>query len=263
MKKKALLAVSFGTSFPDTLQKTIAAIECDLATAMPERTLRRAFTSGIIIRKLKSRDGVAIDDVPTALARLKSEGFTDVVIQPTHMMNGDEYDKLCTQAGPYADGFERLIIGRPLLSAVEDYKAVAEAVLAELPDKREDTALVFMGHGTEHHANAAYAQLEYVLRDLGRRDVLIGTVEGYPGLEEVLRRLGEQPNVRRIILYPLMVVAGDHARNDLAGEGEDSWLSRLTALGYEVGSHLRGLGEYPGIRTLFTAHARAAEEENV
>ena len=261
--KKAILAVSFGTSFPDTLEKTIAAIERDFAAAMRSRELRRAFTSSIIIRKLKSRDGVVVDDVPTALEQLKNDGFTDVVLQPTHMMNGDEYDKLCAQAEPFAAGFERLVIGRPLLSAVEDYKAVAEAVLAELPGKREDTALVFMGHGTEHHANAAYAQLEYVFRDLGRCDVLIGTVEGYPGLEEVLRRLGEKPQIKRIILYPLMVVAGDHARNDLAGEDEDSWLSRLTGLGYEVDSNLRGLGEYPGIRNLFTAHALAAEEENV
>ncbi|NCB63012.1 MAG: sirohydrochlorin cobaltochelatase [Clostridia bacterium] len=263
MTQKAILAVSFGTSFPDTLEKTIAAIEGDLAAAMPDRELRRAFTSGIIIRKLQKRDGVCIADVPHALEALKTEGFTDIVIQPTHMMNGDEYDKLRAQAEPFAADFARFVIGKPLLSAVEDYKSVALAALEELPEKREDTALVFMGHGTEHHANAAYAQLEYVFRDLERGDVLIGTVEGYPGLNEVLRRLGERPQIKRITLYPLMVVAGDHARNDLAGEEEDSWRSRLTALGYGVDCNLRGLGEYPGIRKLFTAHALAAEEESV
>lgn len=263
MKEKAILAVSFGTSFFDTLEKTIAAIERDLAAAMPDRELRRAFTSGVILRKLQKRDGVFISDVPRALEGLKADGFTDVVVQPTHMMNGDEYDKLCAQAEPFAADFSRLVIGRPLLSGAEDYKSVARAVLEELPEQREDAALVFMGHGSGHHANAAYAQLEYVFHDLGRDDVLIGTVEGYPGLDEVLRRLGERPNVKNITLYPLMVVAGNHARNDLAGEEADSWLSRLVALGYGAGCSLRGLGEYPGIRKLFTAHARAAEEEDV
>lgn len=263
MHRKALLVVSFGTSYHDTLEQNIGAIETAIAAALPGRVLRRAFTSGTILRKLAARDGVVIDDVIGALERLLGEGFTDVLVQPTHMMNGDEYEKLCRQAAPFAGRFERLTIGRPLLDGIEDYKAAAAALLDELPGATEGTALVLMGHGTEHFANAAYAQLEYVLHDVGRRDVLIGTVEGYPGLPEVLRRLEERPGVRRTELYPLMVVAGDHARNDLAGDGPDSWRGQLAAAGYDVTCHLRGLGEYPGVRALFAAHGRAAEEEKV
>ena len=257
--KKALLAVSFGTSYLDTLDKTIGAIERELAAAFPERTVRRAFTSGMIIRKLARRDGTVVDDVPAALERLAGEGYTDVTVQPTHLMNGDEYDKLAAQAAPFAGRFERLALGAPLLTALEDYQAVGRALLEELPAPAGDTALVFMGHGTGHYANAAYAQLEYLLHDWGREDILIATVEGYPGFEELKRRLAERPQVRKLLLMPLMIVAGDHACNDLAGEEEDSWRSMLTARGYETTCLLRGLGEYPGIRAVFTAHAARAE----
>lgn len=258
MNKKALLVVSFGTSYLDTLEKTIAPIEAEVAAALPEREPRRAFTSGIILRKLE-RGGCHIDSVPAALERLLAQGFDDVLVQPSHVMNGDEYDKLARLAEPFAGRFQRFTLGTPLLTEVEDYRAVAEAVLAELPPEREDTALVFMGHGTEHHANASYCQLEYVFHDLGRRDVLIGTVEGYPTLDEVRRRLRERPGVNRLALYPMMVVAGDHARNDLAGEEPDSWKNRLEGEGYQVSCVLRGLGEYPGIRRLFAAHALRVE----
>ena len=152
-------------------------------------------------------------------------------------------------------------VGAPLLTTVEDYHALAAAVLAELPEEREDTAMIFMGHGTEHYVNPSYAQLEYVFHDLGRRDFLIGTVEGYPALEQVLRRMAERPEVKRAVLCPLMVVAGDHAKNDLAGADEDSWKSRLESLGYEVLCNLKGLGEYRGVREMFVGHALAAAGE--
>ena len=258
MEKKAILAVSFGTSHHDTLEKTIAAIEADLAAAFPTRTLRRAFTSGMILRKLE-REGTHIDDVPTALEALAAEGYTDVVVQPTHIMNGDEYDKLMDQAGPFTGRFEKLRFGAPLLTAVEDYRQSVCALLEELPAPAPEVAVLYMGHGTEHYANPAYAQLEYLFHDLGRKDVLIGTVEGYPGFEEALRRLRERESVRRVELRPLMIVAGDHAKNDLAGDGEDSWKSRLESEGYETTCVLRGLGENPGIRAQFVAHAKAAE----
>ncbi len=256
-EKKALLAVSFGTSHRDTLEKTIAAIEADLAAAFPEREVRRAFTSGMILRKL-AREGTAIDSVPEALERLAAEGYSDVVIQPTHIMNGDEYDKLRALSAPWEEHFGRVRFGAPLLTERGDYQSCADALLAELPAPREDCAVVLMGHGTEHHANAVYTLLEYLVHDRGRRDILIGTVEGYPGFDEVLRRLEERTQVRRVELRPLMVVAGDHAKNDLAGDGGDSWKSRLQAVGYETGCVLRGLGEYPGIRALFVEHARRA-----
>ena len=174
-------------------------------------------------------------------------------------MNGDEYDKLAAQTEPFREKFVRLAIGRPLLTTVQDYKVTAQALLQVLPTREKDTALVFMGHGTEHFANPAYCQLEYVFHDLGRTDVLIGTVEGYPGVEEVLHRLDERPGVKKVVLYPLMVVAGDHAKNDLAGDEPYSWKSRIAARGYDVKCVLSGLGEYPGIREVFVRHAEEAE----
>ena len=256
--KRALLMVSFGTSYPETLEKNIAAIEGEAAAAFPGWTVRRAFTSGMILRKLAQRDGLALDDVPAALTRLAAEGFEAVVIQPTHIMNGDEYDKFCAQAAPFGGQFAHFAVGRPLLTAAGDYRAVAEGVMASLPAPAEGEALVFMGHGTGHHANAAYTQLEYVFHDLGWKRVFVGTVEGYPALEEVLRRLKECPAVRRVILHPFMVVAGDHAVNDMAGPEPDSWKSCLERAGYEVTCVLKGLGEYPALRALFLAHAQAA-----
>ena len=217
MTERAVLAVSFGTSHRDTLEKNIAAIEAELAAAFPERTVRRAFTSGMILRKLAG-EGTHIDNVPQALERLLAEGCTDVVVQPTHVMNGEERDKMMAHA------------------------------------------LLYMGHGSEHQANSAYALMEYAFHDLGRKDVVIGTVEGYPGFGEALRRLKERPQVRRVELRPLMTVAGDHAKNDLAGDEEDSWRRRLEAEGYETVCVLTGLGEHPAVRALFVEHARQAEQ---
>ena len=259
--KKAILAVSFGTTFHDTLEKNIGAIEKDLAAAFPDRELRRAFTSGMIIRRLKERDNIHIDNTAQALERLEAEGYTDVVLQSTHVMNGEERDKMMAQALPFADRFERFAIGMPLLTEVEDYHAVAAALDERLPRKEERTALVYMGHGTEHHANAVYALLEYVLHDMGRTDIHIGTVEGYPGFEEVCRRLEEMGNVKLVVLLPLLVVAGDHAKNDLAGDEEDSWKSRLEEMGYAVRCVLEGLGENPALRAIFVRHAMEAAQE--
>ena len=180
MAGQAVLVVSFGTSHLDTLEKTIQPIEWDIAGRMTGRVQRRAFTSGMILRKLERRDGLHIDDVPQALSRLAAEGFDDVVLQPTHIMNGDEYDKLAAQTEPFREKFVRLAVGRPLLTTVQDYKVTAQALLQVLPTREKDTALVFMGHGTEHFANSAYCQLEYVFHDLGRTDILVGTVAGPP-----------------------------------------------------------------------------------
>ena len=148
----------------------------------------------------------------------------------------------------------------PLLTAAEDYAALGRALMEALPAQRADTAVLYMGHGSEHQANSAYALMEYAFHDLGRKDVVIGTVEGYPGFGEALRRLKERPQVRRVELRPLMTVAGDHAKNDLAGDEEDSWRRRLEAEGYETACVLTGLGEYPAVRALFVEHARQAEQ---
>ena len=148
----------------------------------------------------------------------------------------------------------------PLLTAAEDYAALGRALMEALPAQRADTAVLYMGHGSEHQANSAYALMEYAFHDLGRKDVVIGTVEGYPGFGEALRRLKERPQVRRVELRPLRTVAGDHAKNDLAGDEEDSWRRRLEAEGYETVCVLTGLGEHPAVRALFVEHARQAEQ---
>lgn len=258
---KALLMVSFGTSYPETLEKNISRIEAAVAAALPDRTLFRAFTSGMILRKLARRDGVQIDNVDQALERLAREGYEDVLLQPTHILNGEEYDKLCAQAQPWRGRFARFVVGKPLLTTAEDYLAAADAVMESIPAPEADEALVFMGHGSEHFANSAYALLEYALHDRGWDRAFLGTVEGYPTLDQVLRRLRECSGVRRVRLQPFMVVAGDHAANDMAGEEEDSWKSLLEREGYTVECVLRGLGEYPAFRALFAGHALAAQGE--
>ena len=248
--KQAILAVSFGTTYPDTLEKTIAATEAALAEAYPGWPVYRAFTSGMILKILRQRDGVEIDNVAQAMARLEREGYTQVAVQSTHVMHGEEYEKMLAQLEPYKLTME-IAVGAPLLHAQADYEAVADALLSWLPLPGDGEALVLMGHGTAHFANSAYAQMEHVLQSRCPR-IYIATVEGYPTLDSVAEQLARQPEIRRLTLAPFMLVAGDHARNDMAG-GEDSWKETLEAKGYEVRCILQGLGECPDIQKLFVA----------
>ncbi len=258
-QKQAVLVVSFGTSHLDTLEKNIAAIEQTIGKALPEYTLRRAFTSGMIMKKLRQRDGIQIDNVTEALTRLGQEGFSRVVLQPTHVINGEEYDKLCKMTEPFAQKLS-ISIGTALLTTVQDYQDTVCAIMEAMEAPAEDEAIVFMGHGTAHYANATYALAEYMFHDFGWDRALVGTVEGYPELPQVIRRLHQMPQIRKVRLHPLMVVAGDHAKNDMAGDDEDSWRTQLQAEGYEVSCVLRGLGEYETIRRLFARHAIDAQE---
>ena len=255
--KQAILAVSFGTTYPDTLEKTIAATEAALAEAYPGWPVYRAFTSGMILKKLRQRDGVEIDNVAQAMARLEREGYTQVAVQSTHVMHGEEYEKMLAQLEPYKLTME-IAVGAPLLHAQSDYEAVADALLSWLPLPADGEALVLMGHGTAHFANSAYAQMEHVLQSRCPR-IYIATVEGYPTLDSVAEQLQRQPEIRRLTLAPFMLVAGDHARNDMAG-GEDSWKEVLEGKGYEVACILQGLGECPAIQKLFVAHCGEAME---
>ncbi len=255
--KKAILAVSFGTSYPDTLRKTIAATEQALAEAFPDWGVRRAFTSGMIIRKLKERDGVEIENVSQAMDRLEQEGYTHVAVQSTHVMHGEEYEKMLSQLEPYRLRMQ-ISVGMPLLHSEGDYTSVAQALLNWLPPLDADEALVLMGHGTTHFANSAYAQMEHMLQGLCDR-VYLATVEGYPALDSVQRQLAKRPEIRRLMLAPFMLVAGDHAQNDMSGD-EDSWAEQLKNAGYPVRCILQGLGECPAIRALFVEHCRQAVE---
>ena len=250
--KKAILVVSFGTSYEQTREKTIGAIEEEFALAFPDYEIRRAFTSGMIIKKLRERDGVIIDSVEQALEKLAADGFGTVICQPTHVMNGFEFDDLRNEVERWKDRFPNIICGWPLLTSFEDYHLVTKALQEEFSDIGPDTALVLMGHGTEHPANATYPALDYRLKAQGCKNFFIGTVEGYPDLATVMREV-EAIHAKKVILAPLMVVAGDHAINDMCGD-ENSWLQQFEQAGYQVEPVLRGLGEYPSIRKIYLRH---------
>lgn len=250
-KKKAILAVSFGTSHRDTLDKTIGAIERNIVECFPEYRLYRAFTSGMILKKLKRKEGLEFYNVKEAMEHMAASGIETVIVQPTHIINGIENDRMLEDLMEYAGRFQKIRVGKPLLSSVDDYKKAIHAVMEEV-ELAEDETLVLMGHGTDHHANSAYPTLEYTFHLLGYRQVLVGTVEGFPDLQNVLTKL-EIAGTRKVVLMPFMIVAGDHAKNDMAGE-EDSWKSELEEAGYEVRTILKGLGELQGIRNLFVEH---------
>lgn len=256
-KKQAILAVSFGTSHRETREKTIEAIEQQLRENFPAYELRRAFTSGMIMKVLKQRDSLHIDNVTEAMEKLAKDGFVKVVLQPTHILNGDEYDKMVSQAMAFQDRFHTISIGEPLLTGSRDYEMVCKGVMNHFSDLGEDEALVLMGHGTGHFADAAYSALDYRFKALGYKQVFVGTVEGYPELSDVLKQVRAY-GPKKIILLPFMVVAGDHAVNDMASDSEDSWKSAFKKEGYEVECVLRGLGEFPEIRDIYMSHAMAA-----
>ncbi|MCR5639794.1 MAG: sirohydrochlorin cobaltochelatase [Lachnospiraceae bacterium] len=259
--EKELLVVSFGTSFNDSRRLTIGAIENALEKAYPEYSVRRAFTSSIIINHVNERDGILIDDIDTALQRAVDNGVKELVVQPTHLMNGIEYNELSDAIGQYADAFESLTIGAPLLTSDEDFKNVEKALVdwtSEYDDGK--TAIVFMGHGTEADSNGVYAKMQELLTADGYENYYVGTVEATPSLDDVLA-LVQAGEYERVILEPMMVVAGDHANNDMAGDEEDSWKSAFEGAGYEVECVLRGLGENEAIQQMYVAHVKAAMEE--
>jgi len=252
--KKAILVVSFGTVCRDARERSIGAVEREIAEAYPGWEVRRAFTSTVIIRKLKQRDRIEADTVEAALDRLAKEGFRTVVCQPTHIIGGEEYGDIAEAVANSRDRFAQLRLGAPLLNETGDYRALAKAV-GEIHHTAPDTALCLMGHGSAHPADAAYAALDYHFKALGFRNIFVGTVEGFPDLDTLLRQVRREA-YREVRLAPLMVVAGDHAHNDMAGGGE-SWKAAFEAAGYPVTCVMKGLGEYPAIRRMYAEHAGA------
>lgn len=249
------MVVSFGTSHMDTMDKTIGAIERQIQSAFPGYAVYRAFTSQMIIRKLKKTKGLIIGTVGETMEQMRRDGVESVFVQPTHIIHGIEYDNMVAAVHAKEILFAKVRVGKPLLSSVEDYKMSIHAVMEQMT-LGEDEALVLMGHGTQHHANAAYPTLEYTFHILGYHHVLVGTVEGFPDLQNVMDKL-EIAGVSKVTLMPFMVVAGDHAKNDMAGE-EDSWKRKLEDAGYEVEPVVKGLGELEGIRKLFVKHLEEA-----
>ena len=278
--ERELLVVSFGTSYNASRVEDIGAIEKALQKALPEMSVRRAFTSQIILNHVQARDGERIDNVAQALDRAVSNGVKTLVIQPTLLMHGAEYDELCETVAAYADKFESVAVAEPLLGKVgrdasavnEDKQTVAKAVVADavadagygsLEEADADSvAFVLMGHGTSHTAKVSYSQMQEQMKNLKYENVFIGTVEGEPeetACENVIEAV-KAAGYKKVVLRPLMVVAGDHAHNDMAGEDEDSWVNLFRAAGAfdQVECQIAGLGSIPAIQDLYIEHAKEA-----
>ena len=274
--EKEILVVSFGTSFNDSRVADIKGIEDALQEAYPEWSVRRAFTAQIIINHIQARDGECIDNVDQALERAVANGVKQLVVQPTHLMHGAEYDELMDSVETYKDQFESVKVAEPLLGEVgedaavvnTDKEAVAKAITAEAVSKagydslesaKEDgTAFVFLGHGTSHTAKVSYSQMQTQMQNLGYENVFIGTVEGEPeetACEAVIEAVSEA-GYKKVVLRPLMVVAGDHANNDMAGDDEDSWKSMFVSSGKfdSVDTQIEGLGMIPEIQKIYVEH---------
>ncbi len=273
-----LLVVSFGTSYNDSRVADIKGIEDALQEANPDWSVRRAFTAQIIINHIQARDGEKIDNMDQALERAVANGVKNLVVQPTHLMHGAEYDEMCEAIEAYRDKFESVSIAEPLLGEVgsdatvinADKEAVAKAITAaavadagfESLDAAKDagTAFVFMGHGTAHVAKVTYSQMQVQMQTLGYENVFIGTVEGEPeetSAEAVIEAV-KAAGYTNVVLRPLMVVAGDHANNDMAGSEDDSWKTMFEAAGFSVDCQIAGLGEIADVQALYVAHTKAA-----
>ena len=273
-----LLVVSFGTSFNDSRVADIKGIEDALQAAYPDWSVRRAFTAQIIINHIQARDGEKIDNMTQALDRAVANGVKNLVVQPTHLMHGAEYDEMCEAIEAYKDQFESVSIAEPMLGEVgsdatvinADKEAVAKAITAAAVSeagfesleaaKDAGTAFVFMGHGTAHVAKVTYSQMQTQMQNLGYENVFIGTVEGEPeetSAEAVIEAV-KAAGYTNVVLRPLMVVAGDHANNDMAGSDDDSWKTVFEATGFTVDCQIHGLGEIADVQALYVAHTKAA-----
>ena len=275
-----LLVVSFGTSFNDSRAEDIKGIEDALAEAFPDWSVRRAFTAQIIINHVQARDDEHIDNMQQALDRAVANGVKNLVVQPTHLMHGAEYDEMVEAIDAYKDKFESVAIAEPMLGEVgddatvinDDKAAVAQAITDEAVKEagydsmeaaaEDGTAFVFMGHGTSHTANVTYDQMQTQMEKLGFTNAFIGTVEGEPedtACDEVINKV-KDAGFKKVILRPLMVVAGDHANNDMAGDDDDSWKSMFEASGNfdEIDCQIEGLGRIDAVEQLYVAHTQAA-----
>lgn len=245
--KKAILVISFGTSHLDTLKKTINVLEEKIKNKF-NVDVYRAFTSGMIIKKLKERDGIEIDTVDTALSKLFDNGYTDIFCVPTHIINGTEYDKACEMIAKFKLKLN-IKISRPLISVTDDYFEIANIFSKRLTN--QNRLYIFMGHGSEHFANAAYPALDYHFKNIGMDNVFVGTVEGFPTLETIITH-AKYTKITDVTLLPLMLVCGDHAKNDMAVE----WKNEFEKNGFIVSCELTGLGEIPEIQNMYIKHLR-------
>ena len=251
--KKAILVVSFGTSYLDALKNSIERIENKIRDEFKEYDVFRAFTAHMIIKKLKEKEGIYILNPEEALSKLKREGYEEVIIQPLHIIPGEEFDYIKGIAARYEDDFKTIKVGRPIFfyQGIEDVPKDYTAFIKSIKDIIEnEESVVLFGNGTDHESNAVYGMLQTVLEDEGYENVFVATVEGYPTMETAIRRI-KKKNIKKTKLVPLLLVAGDHAKNDMASDDDDSLKSRLLREGIEVSLHLHGLGEVDKFAQLY------------
>ena len=251
--KAAILVVHFGTSYDDTRAATIDVLNAAMREAFPGIELREAWTSRIIIRKLERERGIRKENPTRALIRLHEEGYTHILVQSSNIIEGTEMKELRREVESLSLNFKDIRVGAPLLYAPADYAAVVKALIPAVRAEQSKGQILLVGHGTPDPATASYAMLDYMLKAESHPDCHVGTVEGYPAFADALRLMKKQP-ARTVTLVPLMFVAGDHARNDIAGD----WKTRLEEQGFRVNLYLKGLGENPAIRQIFVDHARFA-----
>lgn len=255
---KAILVVSHGTSSMEQFQSGIAGMEQALAAAFPDRAFRRAFASGRERTRLRRQYGIGVDGIVEAMAALRLDGFEDVLVQPTFLSDDAEMEELRQEVGIYARQFGSFALGRPVLSTMEDYLALADAILAHAPRLTAGEVLVLVGAGSVNPMDSRYACLEYVLHDRGDTGICVGTLDGYPGLPEVVRRLDSVWDAREVCLMPLLMTVGMRAKYEILGEEPDAWASQLRAHHLSVRTVARGLGENPDVQALLVRHAQEA-----
>lgn len=253
--KNAILMVSSGTRHKDAFEKNIKVLFNEVENEFPTYKVKIAYTSNVIRKLLKEKQNIIVDDTSTALRKLKDEGYDNVYVMSTHLLNGLAYEMMLGQIIPFIDEFNTLKISHPLLNSTTELNEVCDLLMQNFKDLNEDEALVFMGHGTSHVSDMAFSSLDYSFKLMGYSNVFVGTIEGFPELDDVYKLL-KRTDKKKIVLAPLMLVAGTHAKYDMAS-GEDSWYTFFKERGYEVRVVLKGLGEYKNIRNLYIEKLRS------
>lgn len=250
MMEQGILVISFGTSYKDAEEKSICKVEHTIREKFKPIPIYRAYTSKIV-RKILAKSGEIIDSTSEALIRMKNDGIKDVFILPSHLIYGEEYDKIKNIVQEEKENFNNITLGKPLLGDVDDMKRIAHILHMEYP-LDDDECLVLMGHGTKYFASMVYPTMEYICHEQGFKNMYVGTIKSYPDIDIVIKKV-KNAGKKKAILIPFMFVAGEHAVNDMAGE-EDSWLTRFRKEGIETKVVIKGLGEYEKIRELYSEH---------
>ncbi len=250
--KVGILVVSFGSSYEMARKQSIAQIEMDIQEAYPEYRLYRAFTSPRIIKGLEEK-GIRINNVENTLIKMQNDGIKKVIIQPTFIIRGQEYEQMRRDIEKYRQGFEVIHIGDPLLNSIEDYYEVIEAFVNEIEKAQEDEVILCMAHGVDHFMSVSYAALDYMFKAKGYENIYVATIDGFPSLEDVMRHFNKK-SYKCVRIVPFMLVAGHHVRKSLMEQVEENWELKLKSAGYRVKCVFKGLGEYKKIRDIYRKH---------